>query len=60
MRIAVIGHRKILYDTALQLHAAGNQIFCFLTAKKAPEYTRIAADFRELVTDDEMFCVVPS
>lgn len=48
MKIAVIGRSEILYDTALQLYDAGNQIVCILTAKEAPEYTRTAADFREL------------
>lgn len=48
MRIAIIGRTELLYDTALQLHGAGHQIVCILTAKEAPEYTRTAADFRVL------------
>jgi len=48
MRIAIIGRTEILYDTAVRLHEAGNQIVCILTAKEAPEYSRTAADFREL------------
>jgi len=48
MKIAVIGRTEVLYDTALRLYEAGNQIVCILTAKEAPEYTRTAADFREL------------
>jgi methionyl-tRNA formyltransferase len=48
MRIAIIGRTELLYDTALRFHVAGHQIGCILTAKEAPEYTRTAADFREL------------
>ena len=48
MRIAIIGRTEVLYDTALQLHGAGHQIVCILTAKEALEYTRTAADFRAL------------
>lgn len=48
MRIAIIGRTVLLYDTTLQLHGAGHQIVCILTAKEAPEYTRTAADFQEL------------
>lgn len=48
MKISIIGRTELLYDTALQLHGAGHQIVCILTAKEAPEYTRTAADFRAL------------
>jgi len=48
MRIAIIGRTELLYDTALKMHGTGHQIVCILTAKEAPEYTRSAADFREL------------
>lgn len=48
MRVAIIGRTEILYDTAVQLRAAGHEIVCILTAKEAPEYTRGAEDFRRL------------
>ena len=48
MKIAIIGRTELLYDTALQLHAAGYKIACIITAKEAPEYTRTSAEFREL------------
>ena len=48
MRVAIIGRTEILYDTALQLHEAGHEIVCILTAKEAPEYKRGAEDFRAL------------
>lgn len=48
MRVAIIGRTEVLYDTALQLHGAGHQIVCILTAKEAPEHTRTAADFQTL------------
>jgi UDP-4-amino-4-deoxy-L-arabinose formyltransferase/UDP-glucuronic acid dehydrogenase (UDP-4-keto-hexauronic acid decarboxylating) len=48
MKIVIIGRTEVLYDTAVRLHAAGHQIVCIITAKEAPEYTRTAADFREL------------
>jgi methionyl-tRNA formyltransferase len=48
MRIAIIGRTELLYDTALRLHEEGHQVVCILTAKEAPEYTRTAADFRDL------------
>ena len=48
MRVAIIGRSEILYEASLQLWAAGHEIVCILTAKEAPEYTRTAADFREL------------
>ena len=48
MRIAIIGRTELLYETALQLHEAGHSIVCIITAKEAPEYTRTAAEFREL------------
>jgi methionyl-tRNA formyltransferase len=48
MRVAIIGRTEILYDTAVQLRAAGHEIVCILTAKEAPEYQRVAEDFRAL------------
>lgn len=48
MKIAIIGRTELLYDTALGLCDAGHQVTCILTAKEAPEYTRTAADFKEL------------
>ncbi|MBO9536965.1 methionyl-tRNA formyltransferase [Herbaspirillum sp.] len=48
MKIAIIGRTEILYETARQLHEAGHEIVCILTAKEAPEYTRNAEDFRHL------------
>lgn len=48
MRIAIIGRTELLYDTALQLHSAGHQIACIITAIEAPEYTRTAAEFQKL------------
>lgn len=48
MNIAIIGRTEVLYDCAWRLREAGHQIVCILTAKEAPEYTRTAADFREL------------
>lgn len=48
MKIAVIGRTEILYDTAFMLREAGHDIVCILTAKAAPEYTRVAADFEAL------------
>lgn len=48
MRVAIIGRTEILYDTALQLQAAGHKIVCILTAKEASEYRRGADDFRAL------------
>jgi UDP-4-amino-4-deoxy-L-arabinose formyltransferase/UDP-glucuronic acid dehydrogenase (UDP-4-keto-hexauronic acid decarboxylating) len=48
MRVAIIGRTEILYDTAVQLQAAGHEIVCILTAKEAPEYQRGAKDFRAL------------
>ena len=48
MRVAIIGRTEILYETALQLQAAGHEIVCILTAKEAPEYLRGAEDFRAL------------
>lgn len=49
MKIAIIGRTEILYDTALRLRETGHEIACILTAKEALEYTRTAADFRDLV-----------
>lgn len=48
MRIAIIGRTEILYQTALRLYEEGYHIVCIITAKESPEYTRTAADFREL------------
>jgi UDP-4-amino-4-deoxy-L-arabinose formyltransferase/UDP-glucuronic acid dehydrogenase (UDP-4-keto-hexauronic acid decarboxylating) len=48
MRVAIIGRTEILYDTALQIRAAGHEIVCILTAKEAPESRRCAEDFRAL------------
>lgn len=48
MRVAIIGRSEILYNTAILLSQAGHVISCILTAKEAPEYTRGAADFKEL------------
>jgi methionyl-tRNA formyltransferase len=48
MRVAIIGRTEILYETALQLQAAGHKIVCILTAMEAPEYLRGAEDFRAL------------
>ena len=48
MRVAIIGRTELLYDTSLVLHEMGHEIVCILTSKEAPEYTRTAADFREL------------
>jgi UDP-4-amino-4-deoxy-L-arabinose formyltransferase/UDP-glucuronic acid dehydrogenase (UDP-4-keto-hexauronic acid decarboxylating) len=48
MKVAIIGRTEILYDTAVQLRAAGHEIVCILTAKEAPEYLRGAEDFRAL------------
>jgi UDP-4-amino-4-deoxy-L-arabinose formyltransferase/UDP-glucuronic acid dehydrogenase (UDP-4-keto-hexauronic acid decarboxylating) len=48
MRVAIIGRTEILYDTAVQLRAAGHEIVCIMTAKEAPEYRRGAEDFRAL------------
>jgi UDP-4-amino-4-deoxy-L-arabinose formyltransferase/UDP-glucuronic acid dehydrogenase (UDP-4-keto-hexauronic acid decarboxylating) len=48
MRVAIIGRTEILYDTAVQLQAAGHEIVCILTAKEAPEYKRDSEDFRVL------------
>jgi methionyl-tRNA formyltransferase len=48
MRVAIIGRTEILYETALQLRAAGHLIVCVLTAKEAPEYRRGVEDFRAL------------
>lgn len=54
MRVAIIGRTEILYDTALQLQAAGHKIVCILTAKEAPEYRRGAEDFRALAAQWEI------
>lgn len=54
MKIAIIGRTEILYDTAVQLQAAGHTIVCILTAKEAPEYLRGAEDFRELAGEWEI------
>jgi len=48
MKIAIIGRTEILYNAAVQLKRAGHAISCILTAKEAPEYTRTAADFKDL------------
>ena len=48
MKVAIIGRTEILYNTAVQLRAAGHEIVCILTAKEAPEYQRGAEDFRAL------------
>jgi methionyl-tRNA formyltransferase len=48
MRIAIIGRTEILYNAAIQLKQTGHVVSCILTAKEAPEYTRTAADFKDL------------
>lgn len=48
MRVGIIGRTEILYDTALRLRTAGHQVAFILTTREAPEYTRTAADFRDL------------
>lgn len=48
MRVAIIGRTEILYNAAVKLKQAGHAVSCILTAKEAPEYTRTAADFKEL------------
>lgn len=45
MRIAIIGRTEILLETAQRLHAAGHEIALVVTAKEAPEYRAMAADF---------------
>lgn len=50
MRIAIIGRTEILYETTLALRQAGHEITCILTAKEAPEYSKIAQDFYALAT----------
>ena len=42
MRIGIIGHTGILYETPLLLHKQGNKIAHVITAKEA--YTRTSED----------------
>lgn len=50
MKIAIIGRTEVLYSTMIRLREAGHKIVCIITAKEAPEYTRTAADFRDLAS----------
>ena len=50
MRSAIIGRTEWLYETALHLKDQGHEIAIIVTAKEAPEYTRTAADFKDLAS----------
>lgn len=51
MRIAIIGRRENLLETAIKLHQNGHEIALIVTAKEAPEYTATTDDFKQLAND---------
>jgi methionyl-tRNA formyltransferase len=51
VKIAIIGRSETLFETALLLRKNGHKIVCILTSKEAVEYTKTAADFKNLAQD---------
>lgn len=47
MKIAIIGRTEILYNCIELLRNHGHEIALIVTAKEAPEYTRVSQDFKD-------------